>query len=297
MKTLTVFTPSYNRAYCLGNSYEALKRQSCKDFVWMIIDDGSSDNTQELVESWQKQDNGFDIIYIKKKNEGLHTGYNTAIEHSQTELMVCIDSDDYMPDDAVELITELWKKPHGDNIAGIMGMDFHPDGTPLAPPLTEEKTYNYLSMFSKHNKVPYGDRKFVVRTDIYRTVAPMKVFEGEKNFNPNYMLVQIAFKYDFLVLNRNLCFVEESDVSMTKAMLWQYYNSPNSFAEIRRLHLTIPDISFKYKFRECVHMASSYFIAKRKGLIKESPEKLLTILAVPAGFVLSKYIIRKNKKK
>ena len=295
MKTLTVFTPSYNRAYCLDKGYEALKRQTCKDFVWMIIDDGSTDNTQELVEGWQSLDNGFEIIYIKKENAGLHTGYNTAIEHAQTELCVCIDSDDYMPDNAVELIINKWNEPHDDNIAGIMGMDFHPDGTPLAPPLTQEKTYNYLKLFSKHNKVPYGDRKFVVRTDIYREFAPMKVFKGEKNFNPNYMLIQIAFKYDFLVLNENLCFVEESAVSMTKSMLWQYYNSPNSFAEIRRMHLTIPDISLKYKLHECVHMSSSYFLAKKRGLIKDSPAKLATLLCMPMGFLLSRYIKIKNR--
>ena len=77
MKTLTIFTPAYNRAYCLDRCYEALKRQTNKDFDWLIIDDGSTDSTKELVQSWiDKPDNGFEIRYIYKQNGGLHTAYN-----------------------------------------------------------------------------------------------------------------------------------------------------------------------------------------------------------------------------
>ena len=62
--TLTVFTPAYNRAHTLPRTYESLKRQSCKDFIWLIIDDGSTDGTAQLVQEWQSQDNGFEIQYI-----------------------------------------------------------------------------------------------------------------------------------------------------------------------------------------------------------------------------------------
>ena len=61
MPTLTVFTPAYNRAHTLPGTYESLRRQNCKDFVWLIVDDGSSDNTAELVKQWQSVDNGFEI--------------------------------------------------------------------------------------------------------------------------------------------------------------------------------------------------------------------------------------------
>ncbi len=61
MKTLTVFTPAYNRAYTIHLCYESLRRQTCKDFVWLVVDDGSTDNTKELIQSWQKEDNGFRI--------------------------------------------------------------------------------------------------------------------------------------------------------------------------------------------------------------------------------------------
>ena len=106
---LTVFTPAYNRAYSLPRTYSSLKAQTCKDFIWLIIDDGSTDNTHELVECWMKEDNGFLIQYIYKENGGMHTAHNTAYANIHTELNVCVDSDDAMPDDAVEKILNKWE--------------------------------------------------------------------------------------------------------------------------------------------------------------------------------------------
>ena len=106
--TLTVFTPAYNRAHTLPRTYESLCRQKCKQFIWMIIDDGSTDNTAELVKGWQSRSNGFPIRYIYKENGGMHTAHNTAYANIDTELNVCIDSDDMLADNAVELILNKW---------------------------------------------------------------------------------------------------------------------------------------------------------------------------------------------
>ncbi len=105
---LTVFTPTYNRAFTLHLCYESLKRQSCKDFVWLIIDDGSSDNTRELVNSWIAE-NTVSIQYYYQENQGMHGAHNAAYERIETELNVCIDSDDYMADHAIEKIISFWK--------------------------------------------------------------------------------------------------------------------------------------------------------------------------------------------
>ncbi len=101
-KTLTVFTPTYNRAFCLGNLYNSLKKQTSNNFKWLIIDDGSNDNTKELVNTWMLE-NKIQIMYQYQENQGMHGAHNTAYSLIDTELNVCIDSDDYMPIDAVEI--------------------------------------------------------------------------------------------------------------------------------------------------------------------------------------------------
>ena len=107
MQTLTVFTPAYNRAHTIGRTYKSLCSQKCKDFVWLIVDDGSTDNTAELVKDWMSKDNGFEIQYIYKENGGMHTAHNVAYRNIHTELNTCIDSDDALSENAVEKIMAL----------------------------------------------------------------------------------------------------------------------------------------------------------------------------------------------
>ena len=291
MVPITVFTPAYNRADLLGRCFESMKRQTRKDFIWMIIDDGSKDNTREVVESWLREPLDFELQYFYKENGGLHTAYNEAIARIETELCVCIDSDDFMPDDAIEKILAFWEEHGSDEYAGIVGLDFDLDGQVIGDPLPEQKTVNLIDLHTGKYPIVNGDRTNVVRTELYRKFAPMKVFPGEKNFNPHYMHLQISLEYDFLVLNENLRFVDYQPQGMTNSMLWQYRNSPNSFAEIRKLYLSFPDSPLKYRLRHSVHLASSCFLAGN-GLrsIKESPRKGLALLALPFGWVLSVYI-------
>ena len=296
MVPITVFTPAYNRADLLGRCFESMKRQTRKDFIWMIIDDGSKDNTREVVESWLREPLDFELRYYYKENGGLHTAYNEAIARIDTELCVCIDSDDFMPDDAVEKILAFWEKHGSDEYAGIVGLDFDLEGKVIGDPLPEQKTVNLIDLHTGKYPIFNGDRTNVVRTELYRKYAPMKVFPGEKNFNPHYMHLQISREYDFLVLNENLRFVDYQPQGMTNSMLWQYRNSPRSFAEIRKLYLSFPDAPLKYRLRHSVHLASSCFLAGN-GLrsVKESPRKGLAVLALPFGFALSCYVRMKVK--
>lgn len=293
---LTVFTPAYNRADLLVRCYDSMKRQTCKDFIWMIIDDGSTDGTQELVKQWISKESDFTIEYYYKENGGLHTAYNEAIAHISTELCVCIDSDDFMPDDAVKKITSFWKENGSNNVAGIVGLDYDLDDNVIGDPLPNQKTVNLINLLVGKYPIHNGDRTNVVRTELYKKFAPMKVFPGEKNFNPHYMHLQISQQYDFLVLNENLRYVEYQPTGMSNSMLKQYRNSPNSFAEIRKLYLSFPDTSFKFKLRHSIHLVSSCILAgKPWKAIKDSPCKLITIMAIPCGVVLAIYVTAKGR--
>ena len=298
MNLIRVFTPTYNRVELLARCFESMKRQTSHDFIWMIIDDGSADGTREAVQNWKESRQDFEIEYYYKENGGLHTAYNEAISHIVTPLCVCIDSDDYMPDDAVEKIINFWEKEGADGYAGIVGLDYTVDGHMIGDRLPGQKTVNLIDLMVGRYQIKNGDRTNVVRTELYKKYAPMKVFPGEKNFNPHYMHLQISLEYDFLVLNENLRYVDYQNGGMSASILKQYRNSPNSFAEIRKLYLSFPGISFKFKIRHSIHFVSSCILAgKWKNIMVESPCKFVTLLAIPGGCFLTGYIVLRTKGK
>ncbi|MGM9851673.1 MAG: glycosyltransferase family A protein [Muribaculaceae bacterium] len=294
LPTLTVFTPAYNRAHTLPRTYQSLCRQTCHDFEWLVIDDGSTDNTRALVAQWIA-DGRIPIKYIYKDNGGLHTGYNTAYANIDTELCVCIDSDDWMPDNAVELILTHWRKYGSDKYAGITGLDFFPSGEPIGGYFPDELTECHIIDFYL-KKIHGGDTKQVLRTELMRSVAPMQGFPGEKNFNPIYLILQVDDKYPSLILNRNLCFVEyQQGDSMSAGIFRQYINSPHSFAKQRRLEMSLSHNTRRNLIRVAIHYNSSCIIAGEKDWLKTSPRKMLTLLTRPLGWALSKYIIFKAR--
>lgn len=285
---LTVFTPTYNRKNTLILGYEALLRQTCKDFIWLIIDDGSSDGTKAQVEEWQQRRNGFEIQYVFKENGGLHTGYNKAIEIMDTELCVCIDSDDYMPDDAVESILAYWDRYGSEAVAGIIGRDYKFNGEPIGGSFPSCKTLHVIELIDKYGY--RGDTKMVFRTDLLKQVAPQPTFGNEKNFNPIYMILQVDRLKPFLLYDKNLCFVEYSETGMSRNIFRQYHNSPNSFAALRKLNMSLPNTTFRFRFRQHIHYVSSSIFARNHKFIRQSPAPLMTLCAIPFGFLLTCYI-------
>lgn len=293
MATLTIFTPTYNRAHTLLRTYESLCNQSSDDFEWLIVDDGSTDETKTLVEEWQRQ-NIITLHYIYKENGGLHTGYNKAIEFIQTELCMCVDSDDWLPNDAVKKILLFWEENKSSEVAGILGLDFTKDGHPIGGYFpTNVKQMKFIELSYKYHH--RGDVKMVHRTKLLKDVSPMPTYEGEKYFNPIYLFHKVDVDYPLLVLNENLCFVEYQQDGMTNHIFKQYVNSPKSFSELRKLVMSRPDAPFSLKFRNAIHYVSSQLMIKNKGWLRESPKKLMTICAVPLGCVLYLYIKMKNR--
>jgi glycosyltransferase involved in cell wall biosynthesis len=119
--TLTIFTPTYNRAHTLPRVFESLERQSSQDFCWLVVDDGSSDGTRELVQQWQSTA-GFAVEYLFQPNSGKHNAHNAAVARARTELFAIVDSDDELLPHAVERITSTWKNTSTDERAGLAGI-------------------------------------------------------------------------------------------------------------------------------------------------------------------------------
>ena len=291
MKILTVFTPTFNRANTLVRLYESLCRQTSDAFEWIIIDDGSTDNTEDVVKTWLKEQK-FPIRYIKKENGGLHTGYTTAIANMNTELNVCIDSDDYMPDDAVQIIVDTWEREcRGKNLAGIIGLDYRLDKTANGGEFIKEGPFHFYEIAKFH----IGDDKKVCRTDLLKALPPMPVFKGEKNFNPIYYYLQVDAKYKFFVINKNLCFIDYQDDGMSANLYHQFRNSPHSFAQLRRLYMSMTYFTWIKHFRNAVHYVSSCIFGHEWDMLFTSPRPFTTFLAIPGGLILNIYIRYKTR--
>lgn len=290
MALLTVFTPAYNRAHTLPRTYESLCRQDCKDFVWLVVDDGSSDNTAALVRSWQEQENGFEIRYLYKENGGMHTAHNAAYEVIDTELNVCIDSDDYLADGAVKKILDKWCSVKDLGYAGIIGLDADLDGKLIGKGFPDGLTETTLTGY--YAAGGSGDKKLVYRTDVIKQYPPYPVFDGEKYVALAYKYRLIDQDYKLAVLDEVLCNVEYQPDGSSGTMWKQYLRNPMGFAFWRKVCMRYPE-SKKRLLVDCIHYCSSSMLAGNRRFVMESPRKLLTVLCAPAGILLSSIIKRK----
>ena len=293
MATLTVFTPTYNRAYILQRCYESLVRQTSKDFIWLIIDDGSTDNTKSLVDQWIKEKNEFEIKYVYKENGGMHTGHNKAYELIDTKLNVCIDSDDFMPDNSVELIVDFWSKYGSNRYSGIVSLDNDDKGNIIGTKLPNKKSIKLCDFYDMGGK---GDKNLIYRTDIMKKYPPYPEFQGEKFVPLDYKYLLADQEYDLLILNEPTCTVEYMEDGSSMNMFSQYYKNPRGFSFMRKVHM-IYDKKFINKFKNCIHYVSSSFISKNKEFISESPNKLMTIFSIPFGAIHYLLIKHNNKER
>lgn len=287
MATLTIFTPTYNRAHTLSRTYESLLNQGCKDFVWLIVDDGSSDDTAQLVQKWQAKNNGFEIYYLYKQNGGMHTAHNVAYENIGTELNVCIDPDDRLADNAVHKIIQKWEMVRYKGYAGIIGLDADFEGNIIGSGFPEKLEETTLTGYYAAGGC--GDKKLVYRTDIIKKYPPYPVFEGEKYVCLAYKYRLIDQDYKLAILDEVLCNVEYQSDGSTNSMLKEYLKNPKGFAFWRKICMQYPE-SNKRLFMNCIHYVSSSIISRNKKFIEESPRKMLTVLAIPFGVALTVYI-------
>lgn len=129
MQLITIFTPTFNRGYILPELYKSLLSQSNKSFIWLIVDDGSTDNTEELVKSFIN-DNLITIEYYRQENRGKHVAHNKAVELCTTKLFMCVDSDDRLTENAIEIIHKYYFSFEDENILGF----YYRKGTSILHP-------------------------------------------------------------------------------------------------------------------------------------------------------------------
>lgn len=188
---LTIFTATYNRAHLLPRLYDSLKRQQATDFEWIVVDDGSSDDTAEVLSQFIKNENPFSIRVFQQKHGGKHRAVNYGIREAKGKYFMLLDSDDYLTENAVTLITK-WVETI-ENLPGMCGVagtkikdngeligEFYSGAPFIDATNLERRTYNLL-----------GDKAEVYRTECLRRHM-FPEFEGENYISPAYCWNAIA---------------------------------------------------------------------------------------------------------
>ena len=295
---LTVFTPVYNRAHCIGRCYESMLKKKNSNFIWIIVDDGSTDNLEDTVKPWLDGPQEFRIEFYRKENGGMYTAYNLALNHVRTDYWVCIDSDDWLADDAVDIIYRAidFSESRQMKISGFVGLDADPEGKICGGyfPRIKQATLMDLKFRYRHK----GDIKVVYRTAASAPFLPMPEIKGEKDFNPYYIMLQMDREAPLLVINKVLCIVDYQPDGMSAGLFRQYEESPVSFGMLRLQYLKMPGLPWWFRYRQCMHYVSSWMFARkqhRQGL-RAPVFSIGMITALLPGILLHFFILLKNRR-
>lgn len=292
MALITIFTPTYNRLQLLPRLYESLKNQTCKCFEWLVIDDGSTDETGEYIKQLEVTEKEFKVRYVYKHNGGLQTGYTEAFKNIDTILCACVDSDDSLRRDAIELIMQKWESiPDKESIAGILALDCDPSGKPLGGLYPDNVSTDNLIRIELGKSVhPKADRMLITRTELCKQTTPATLYPNERSLNATYLYLQISENNDYVVLNDAIYVADYQLDGMTNNIFSLYLASPNSWADYRAYLISLKGAPLVYRAKKAVMYCSSCFMAQRNPFKTIKGHFLLILLAYPFGRILNIHI-------
>lgn len=291
MHPITIYTPTYNRAHLLPRVYESLCCQTCKEFIWLVIDDGSTDNTYELIQSWASEGK-LEIQYFYKENGGVHTARDAAYHLVKTELITGVDSDDWMPSDAIENILNLWREHGGNDYAGIFTSIAFPQGKRSDSRFPDIKAASYQDFTYKYKYK--GDKHTILRSEVIKEIPDYPVFDGERLVGEGYKWIQLPDNKPFLLLDKPTSIVDYQDNGYSRNAPHNYFKNPQGFRANHRQHI----ISSKYFLPRCKgHIGYIIFslLLKDRYFIKNSPKPWVTVLLLPVGIAGYLYIVGRHQ--
>lgn len=284
--TLTILTPTYNRANMLPNLYNSLLTQTSRDFEWLIVDDGSTDDTETIVQQWIA-DNAMAVRYLYKKNGGKHTALNAGISTVTSQLTMIVDSDDALTPDAVETVLQY----HGryKDVTGLCGYVFlrcFPDGTVNGKQfIPDEAIGTYIDMRINRDDT-HADKAEVYFTHCLQEY-PFPEIGEEKFLGEDLVWIRMAKKYCMLHVNRVIYIGNYLEGGLTQSRRRHNIESPRG-CMLRAIEFMSGEIRFKYRFKGALQylIYGQFAHIGWKSLIRQSPRKLLTALLVVPGFCL-----------
>jgi hypothetical protein len=289
MNSLTILTPTYNRAHLLPRLYESLLRQTNHDFEWLVIDDGSTDETEKLIKNYQS-DGKIQIVYEKQENGGKHRALNRGMGQITTELTFIVDSDDYLPDNGVEIIFQYHEKyrerREKEHLCGYSFLRCHQDGSVNTAYFPEdEKIDTYLSV--RINGNIGGDKAEVFYTDILKQY-PFPEFDHEKFMPEDAVWMKMSGPYRMVHINQNIYICDYLEGGLTKTGRRMKIHSPKGMVLRSKVYLDCKEVCLKVKVKMMLlYIIYGHFAGySNRALCKEVREKALyAICFLPAGIL------------
>ncbi|HHV10175.1 MAG TPA: glycosyltransferase family 2 protein [Clostridiales bacterium] len=287
-RTITVLTPTYNRAYLLEQLYSSLIVQTSHDFQWFVMDDGSTDHTGEIVEGFMKEEK-IKIIYSYQDNGGKHKALNTALKQITTELVFIVDSDDYLTEDACEVILNYHKKYRGNKLlCGYSFLRKYPDGKINNAEFPEDELLeNYIEC--RVNRSIGGDKAEVFLTGCLREF-PFPEFPGERFLNEDVVWIKMAGKYRMVHINRAIYIGNYLKDGITRKGKRLKAENPLGGME-RGKAMMSPECKLSIRIKGALQYAVFGWFAKRKtaDIVGSTVNRQLTLLCLPFAYAIYTY--------
>lgn len=293
MSSITIITPTYNRVDLLPRLYESLLKQTNQDFEWLVVDDGSTDNTEQLMRQYC-QENEIRVSYERQANAGKHTALNRGIARIRSELTFIVDSDDYLPQDAVDIILSYhhkYKKTEG--LCGYSFLRCHQDGrvnTAYFP--EDEKISTYLE--TRINGNIGGDKAEIFYTEILKRY-PFPVYEGEKYMPEDVVWMQMSGPYQMVHINKNVYICDYLEGGLTNTGRKMKIHSPRGMILRSRIYLNDQNTCFKARVKMMIlYIIYGHFAKCRAGeLFAQIRDKGLWLICyVPSSLL---YLLWRKK--
>lgn len=292
---ITVLTPTYNRAYILDKAYGSLLKQTETNFEWVIVDDGSKDDTEKLVKGFIK-DNKIRINYIKKENGGKHTALNVGVNNAEGEYLVMLDSDDILTPDAISLINEYSKKyKDNDKLCGFSFLKCFPNNKKIGREMKEDEIISNYIDYRQNNNM-YGDMAEVFKTDVLKKY-PFPVFEDERFLSEAIIWNKIALDYDTVYINKPIYIADYLEDGLSSNFFKLVYNNPLGAMNNSNTFM-LKNFKLMIRIKNAILYNGYKIRAKKKyGKINtKSNSRFLTTLFYIPGVMFYIMLLHKSKK-
>ncbi|MGL4656100.1 MAG: glycosyltransferase family 2 protein [Sarcina sp.] len=282
MSLLTIFTPTFNRGYKLKDVYDSLLIQTNQDFEWLVIDDGSNDDTACLVKKFIDEKK-IKITYKYQENMGKHVAHNTAIDICTTEMFFCLDSDDILAKNCVEWVHNIFEKIDIKDYSGIVGLKGDLTGNVIGNFFDlDSNESNLYDLYNVHGKK--GDTSLIFRTEVLKK-HKFPHFPKEKFCPEGTIYNSIDLEYKLIVLNKILCLVEYLDDGLTRNGEKIALSSPRGYAEYKKMELKLSKTN-KTKFKNKAGYFMYLGLAKNYNEILKDFNKVQIIIFAPIAIMI-----------